>query len=189
MGPFACRRLEESIRSGKTGFKDSSLAYAQPADESIANAQFSHPTSVQVSSLLIHLNRDESKQPRTLGINDLSFPPAHNARTALVHITTPNMADPPPLCDLPDEMFTIIKQTTSTLSPRLGRLALPSRNPIQTPHFLASTSRGVVPHLTPDTFRRDTSISAVYLALEDCESRCPTAAAPRPRALTTVLTA
>lgn len=73
------------------------------------------------------------------------------------------------LADLPDEMFAIIKQSTSGLSPRLGRLTLPNRHAIETPHYLASTSRGVVPHITPDTFRHSTRISGVHLALEDCE--------------------
>lgn len=74
------------------------------------------------------------------------------------------------LGQLPDEMFSIIKSTTHThtLSPRLARLSLPGRRILDTPHYLATTSRGVVPHLTQDTFRRDTSINGVYVALEDC---------------------
>lgn len=74
---------------------------------------------------------------------------------------------------LPNEMLTIIKQASHGLSPRLGYLSLPGRSSIQTPHYLASTSRGVVPHITPDTFRRDTSVSAVYFALEDCRFLSP----------------
>lgn len=74
---------------------------------------------------------------------------------------------------LPDEMFNIIKSTADSLSPRLARLALPCRRVIDTPHYLANTSRGVVPHITQDTFRRDTSIDGVYVALEDCMSRYP----------------
>ena len=69
---------------------------------------------------------------------------------------------------LPSEMFTIIKSTTNTLAPRLGRLTLPGRAAIETPHYLAITSRGVVPHLTQDTFARDTNIKGVYVPLEDC---------------------
>lgn len=72
------------------------------------------------------------------------------------------------LAQLPDEMFSIIQTTAGTLSPRLARLCLPGRRIIDTPHYLASTSRGVVPHITQDTFRRDTSINGVYVALEDC---------------------
>lgn len=74
------------------------------------------------------------------------------------------------LSQLPDEMFNIIKSTTHTLSPRLARLALPGRRILDTPHYLAITSRGVVPHITQDTFRRDTDINGVYVALEDCTS-------------------
>lgn len=69
---------------------------------------------------------------------------------------------------LPDEMFGIIEATGQGLAPRLGRLALPGRRVIDTPHYLGNTSRGVVPHITQDTFVRDTHINAVYVALEDC---------------------
>lgn len=75
------------------------------------------------------------------------------------------------LDQLPDEMFSIIKATSESLSPRLARLSIPGRRIIDTPHYLAVTSRGVVPHITQDTFRRDTSINAVYIALEDCKCR------------------
>lgn len=73
------------------------------------------------------------------------------------------------LDQLPPEMFSIIKSAGSH-GPRLGRLALPNKRIVATPHYLANTSRGVVPHITQDTFTRDTDISAVYVALEDCES-------------------
>ena len=74
----------------------------------------------------------------------------------------------PRLAQLPDEMFTIIKAASGT-GARLGRLALPRRKPIATPHFLATTSRGVVPHLTQDNFASATDISGVYVGLEDCK--------------------
>ncbi|KAK4502041.1 hypothetical protein PRZ48_007852 [Zasmidium cellare] len=77
------------------------------------------------------------------------------------------------LSELPDEMFSIIQSTAHTLSPRLARLSLPGRRIIDTPHYLANTSRGVVPHITQDTFRRDTSIAGVYVALEDFIERAP----------------
>jgi queuine tRNA-ribosyltransferase len=69
---------------------------------------------------------------------------------------------------LPNEMFSIIKSASQGLGPRLGRLSLAGRNAIETPHYLGITSRGVVPHLTQDTFARDTSIGGVYVPLEDC---------------------
>ncbi|KLU90013.1 tRNA-guanine transglycosylase, partial [Magnaporthiopsis poae ATCC 64411] len=51
---------------------------------------------------------------------------------------------------------------------RLGRLALPGRRPIDTPNFFAATSRGVVPHLTPDNLvRHDDLVRGTYLAFED----------------------
>lgn len=50
---------------------------------------------------------------------------------------------------------------------RLGRLALPQRKAIETPNFIAVASRGVVPHLTPDTISRHGSFSAIYMAMED----------------------
>ena len=73
------------------------------------------------------------------------------------------------IANLPDEMFTIIKDGASGLGARLGRLTLPGRRTMETPHYLAITSRGVVPHITQDTFKRDTSIGAVYVPLEDCK--------------------
>jgi queuine tRNA-ribosyltransferase accessory subunit len=53
-------------------------------------------------------------------------------------------------------------------APRIGRLALPRRKPIETPNFLALTSRGTVPHMTPDTIARHTRLAGSYMALEDC---------------------
>ncbi|KAK0356775.1 hypothetical protein LTR91_007589 [Friedmanniomyces endolithicus] len=82
------------------------------------------------------------------------------------------------LGDLPDEMFNIIKAAGSVLVPRLGRLALPGRKVTETPHFLAGTSRGAVPHITQDTFARDTSIGGVYVALEDFIERAPSYVPP-----------
>ena len=69
----------------------------------------------------------------------------------------------------PAEMFTIIKSTATNLSPRLGRLSLPGRDVIETPHYLGLTSRGVIPHLSQDNFAQKTSINGVYAALEDCK--------------------
>ncbi|TKA81242.1 hypothetical protein B0A55_02372 [Friedmanniomyces simplex] len=83
------------------------------------------------------------------------------------------------LGELPDEMFSIIKTAGITrLAPRLGRVALPGRKVIDTPHYLAITSRGAVPHLTQDTFARDTSISGVYVGLEDFIERAPSHSPP-----------
>ncbi|KXJ93451.1 tRNA-guanine(15) transglycosylase-like protein [Microdochium bolleyi] len=53
---------------------------------------------------------------------------------------------------------------------RLGRLAFPrqrQRLPIDTPNFIAITSRGSVPHMTPDVVTRHTQLGGAYMALED----------------------
>lgn len=62
----------------------------------------------------------------------------------------------------------------SDSSARLGRLALPGRTPIATPGYVAVSSRGAVPHLTPDVLSRHTDIAGSYMALEDCRPpACP----------------
>lgn len=78
-------------------------------------------------------------------------------------------ANHPKLGQLPDEMFTIIKAASNGLGQRLGKLALSGRKAIETPHYLGITSRGVIPHITQDNFARSTSISGVYVGLEDCK--------------------
>ncbi|PHH89442.1 hypothetical protein CDD83_6047 [Cordyceps sp. RAO-2017] len=50
---------------------------------------------------------------------------------------------------------------------RLGRLTFAGRRAIQTPNYTAVTSRGAVPHLTPDNLGKFTTVGAVYMALED----------------------
>jgi queuine tRNA-ribosyltransferase accessory subunit len=54
--------------------------------------------------------------------------------------------------------------------PRLGRLVIKGRQDLETPNFFAVSSRGVVPHLTPDVISVHTSIGGVHMALEDCKS-------------------
>ncbi|MCJ1398819.1 hypothetical protein MMC11_002020 [Xylographa trunciseda] len=56
---------------------------------------------------------------------------------------------------------------------RLGTLRYGIRTPIETPHFIAITSRGAVPHLSQDTMRESTAINGVYVALEDYLERLP----------------
>lgn len=63
--------------------------------------------------------------------------------------------------------FTLLK-AAGALAPRLGRLSLPGRKPILTPDFLGNTSRGAVPHISQDNFRKTNAINGVYVALEDC---------------------
>ncbi|KUI71155.1 hypothetical protein VM1G_07007 [Cytospora mali] len=50
---------------------------------------------------------------------------------------------------------------------RLGRVTLPQRQATETPNFFAVSSRGVVPHLTPDTISRYGRFSGAYMAMED----------------------
>lgn len=53
---------------------------------------------------------------------------------------------------------------------RVGRLAFPGRLPIDTPNFLAMTSRGALPHVTPDNVGKHVQAGGAYMALEDCKS-------------------
>jgi hypothetical protein len=52
---------------------------------------------------------------------------------------------------------------------RLGRLVLASRPSLDTPNYFGITSRGVVPHVTPDNVSRYLPIGGAYMALEDCK--------------------
>lgn len=76
------------------------------------------------------------------------------------------------LDQLPPEMieFTLLK-TTGALAPRLGRISLAGRKTILTPAFIGNTSRGVIPHVSQDNFRKSVDVSGVYVPLEDCS--CP----------------
>ena len=76
------------------------------------------------------------------------------------------------LSPLPEEMLKLILDSSHNLlhSPRLGQLLSYGRPPIHTPHYVAATSRGVVPHLSQDVFQKHTDIRAVYMGLEDCKS-------------------
>ena len=53
---------------------------------------------------------------------------------------------------------------------RLGALRFSDRKEIETPHYVAVSSRGAVPHIAQDMMRSNTRISVMYTALEDCES-------------------
>jgi queuine tRNA-ribosyltransferase subunit QTRTD1 len=75
------------------------------------------------------------------------------------------------LSRLPPEMlaFTLKQASSSATGPRVGQLLRHGRAAINTPHYVATTSRGIVPHVTPDVLARSTAVSAVYMPLEDCE--------------------
>ena len=74
------------------------------------------------------------------------------------------------LSQLPDEMriFSLIS-TTARNGPRLGKLSLSAKSTIQTPHYVGNTSRGVIPHLTQDMQRANSTVKTLYMALEDCK--------------------
>ncbi len=71
---------------------------------------------------------------------------------------------------LPEEMLRFVLESSRNLlrAPRLGQILSRGRPPIHTPHYIAASSRGVVPHLSQDVFQKHTDISAVYMGLEDC---------------------
>ena len=74
------------------------------------------------------------------------------------------------LSQLPNEMriFSLIS-TTARNGPRLGKLSLPTKSNIQTPHYVGNTSRGAIPHLTQDMQCANSTTKALYMALEDCK--------------------
>jgi queuine tRNA-ribosyltransferase accessory subunit len=73
---------------------------------------------------------------------------------------------------LPDEMLRFVLDHSPNLlhAPRLGQLLSHGRPAIHTPHYVAATSRGVIPHLSHDVLQKHTDLKAVYMGLEDCES-------------------
>jgi queuine tRNA-ribosyltransferase subunit QTRTD1 len=44
------------------------------------------------------------------------------------------------------------------------------RKDLETPNFLAVSSRGVIPHMTPDVIAASTQIGGIHMAIEDCKS-------------------
>lgn len=77
----------------------------------------------------------------------------------------------------PNQIFRILTTTSTTTTAdhaaRLGLLMLSGSRgpPLPTPAFVAVTSRGAVPHVTPDNAARHGLFGAAYLALEDCKCR------------------
>jgi queuine tRNA-ribosyltransferase subunit QTRTD1 len=70
------------------------------------------------------------------------------------------------------EFFEIIRpEDPSVVGPRLGQLTVQGRSKLETPNFLAVSSRGVVPHMTPDVIAANSLIGGVHMALEDCKPR------------------
>ncbi|KAF7559050.1 hypothetical protein G7046_g5108 [Stylonectria norvegica] len=65
-------------------------------------------------------------------------------------------------------MFKILRSAVAEAGVvRLGRLEIANRRVINTPNYIAVTSRGTIPHLTPDNMIKHTSFDAAYMAIED----------------------
>ncbi|EEA24212.1 hypothetical protein TMatcc_007281 [Talaromyces marneffei ATCC 18224] len=69
--------------------------------------------------------------------------------------------------------FTTVHTSPAGLAARVGKFILPDRKPIQTPHYITVTSRGAVPHISPDIVRNSTSIGSLYVGLEDFLDKAP----------------
>lgn len=63
---------------------------------------------------------------------------------------------------------TLSSHDPNVIGPRLGRLRVEGKNELDTPNFLTLTSRGTIPHMTPDVVAGSTNIRAVHMAIEDC---------------------
>ena len=65
--------------------------------------------------------------------------------------------------------FELLTASDQQDGPRLGRFTFKGRPSFDTPHFVASSSRGTVSHMTQDMMRDQTAIKSMYAAVEDCE--------------------
>jgi hypothetical protein len=74
-----------------------------------------------------------------------------------------------PAMPMPSEMtFSVLSSAAPVLVPRVGKLAIPGRQTISTPHFVALTTRGAVSHIAHDVVKKETAINSLYIGLEDC---------------------
>ncbi|TAQ83979.1 hypothetical protein B7494_g7702 [Chlorociboria aeruginascens] len=77
------------------------------------------------------------------------------------------------MSELPDgsklnfEILNSLESNATGIRTRLGRLSIPGRRPLETPNFIAISSRGVIPHMTPDIIASHTQINGVHMAIED----------------------
>ena len=62
--------------------------------------------------------------------------------------------------------FSVVKNAVEGAA-RVGRLVIPKRQSLDTPNFFGMTSRGAVPHITPDNLARHTQLAGVYMPRED----------------------
>lgn len=84
------------------------------------------------------------------------------------HVTMTTNAEPSNDSQIPDMAFQLFKKGLGNGASRLGRLSLTQRKPIETPNYIATTSRGTIPHITPDNISKHVSFGGAYMALEDC---------------------
>jgi queuine tRNA-ribosyltransferase subunit QTRTD1 len=63
--------------------------------------------------------------------------------------------------------FELLRAGLADGAARLGRLALTGRPEVLTPNFFAVTSRGAIPHITPDNLKAHVPVPGTYIALED----------------------
>ncbi|OTB18155.1 hypothetical protein K445DRAFT_347192 [Daldinia sp. EC12] len=69
-------------------------------------------------------------------------------------------------------MFNVLKTiAVEGGMPRAGRLSLPKRKPIDTPNYIGLSSRGAIPHMTPDVISKHVELNGSYMALEDFVER------------------
>ena len=71
-------------------------------------------------------------------------------------------------CENMSSFHILPSPSASGATVRLGRLITGSGHVFDTPAFIAPSSRGAVPHLSPDSLRNCTKIKGVYAAFEDC---------------------
>lgn len=64
--------------------------------------------------------------------------------------------------------FNILGSPASIMAPRAGSLSIAGRKALSTPHYIPLTTRGSVSHIAHDVMRDQTSISSLYIGLEDC---------------------
>ncbi|KAJ5134480.1 hypothetical protein N7526_005845 [Penicillium atrosanguineum] len=67
----------------------------------------------------------------------------------------------------PEMNFSILGSAAPVLAPRVGKLAIPGRQAISTPHFVPLTTRGAVSHIAHDVVRKETAINSLFIGLED----------------------
>ncbi|KAI9807200.1 MAG: hypothetical protein M1825_005918 [Sarcosagium campestre] len=64
--------------------------------------------------------------------------------------------------------FDIIRTLgNARIGPRLGVLNVADRLPLQTPNYISSTTRGSIPHISPDVLKSHVNVRSIHVALED----------------------